>query len=244
MIRMRSLLFPSWCCLLIVSSVQGVRAKDLLPTGIEGNYYGVLNNRYQTERFLIRILRNDQGELDLRLDDLDQDGKSMKDVKMDTLSITSDRISFYHKVLHTGFEGKFITKNRVIIGTWTHNDNPPMHWPVSFARYDDENFPDKTGAERSYARGRLPKEASFEGEAGGARLKLTYDKCSSSFTGTVENLTTEKISQLHVKVHLSGAVELKLAAPVTLEPGKKAEVKIPAEGHTFVWWKVQAMVDK
>lgn len=241
MIRVRSLLF---CCLFVICGVQGVRADEPQQTGIEGNYYGVLNNRFQTERFLIRIFRNAEGQLDLRLDDLDQDAKSMKDVKMDTLSVNSDGLSFYHKKLHTGFQGKFITKNRVIIGTWTHNDEPPMHWPVSFARYDDENFPDKTGAERGYARGRLPKEGTFEGAAGGAKVKLTFDKCSSSFAGTVENPTAQKISQFQLVIHLSGAVELRLAAPVALEPGQKAEVKIPAEGHTFVWWTVQATVDK
>lgn len=240
---MRRFLSISWCCLFSICGIQGAGADDIQKKdGVEGDYYGVLNNRYQTERFLFRIFRNAEGELDLRVDNLDQDGKYMKDIKMDTLSITSERISFYHKKLHSGFEGKFVTKNRIIIGTWTHNDKPPMHWPCSFARYDDENFVDKTEAGRGPTRGRLSKRATCDVEKDGVGLKLAYDRASSSFVGTVENLTAEVISDINIEVHLSGAIELKLASPVTLEAGKSAEVDISAEGHTFIWWKPLAKV--
>lgn len=240
MIHVKRYLLLSWCCLSICS-IQGVGAEEPQPTGIEGNYYGVINNRYQTERFAIRIFRNAQGELDLRIDNLDQD-KSLQDIKVDKLSITGDGISFYHNKLHTGFEGEFVAKNRVIFGTWTHSDRPPMHWPVSFARYDDENFSDKTKVDRSYAKARLPKSATFQEETQGIKLTLAYDECSSSFTGTIENLTEENIPQADVEVQLSGAVRLRLAAPVALEPGKKSPIKISAAGHTFVWWKARPMV--
>lgn len=235
---MKSSISVSLGCLIVTCCLLGATAEEArIEDGVEGNYYGVLNNRYQTERFLFRIFRDADGELDLRVDNLDQDGKYMKDIKMDTLSISKGRISFYHKKLHSGFEGEFVTKNRVIIGTWTHNDKPPMHWPFLLARYDDENFVDKTEAGRESVRGRLPKRASHDAEKDGIGLKLAYDKASSSFIGTAENLTALAIPDVHIEVRLSTAIELKPAFSITLGAGKTAKVNISAEGHTFIWWE-------
>ena len=242
---MRRLFALSWFCLLVVPGDPGIRAAEIQKyPGIEGDYHGVLNNRFQTDRFRLRIFRNADGELDLRVDNLDQDGKYMRDIKMDTLSIRHERISFYHKKLHSGFEGKFVTKNRVIIGTWTHNDSPPMRWPCTFARYDDESFSDKTGAGRGLARTRLSKSATYDSEKDGIGLRLSYDRASSSFIGIAANLTGETIFDVHIEVQLSIAIELKPAAPIVVEAGKKREIRIAAEGHTFIWWEAHTKVGK
>lgn len=74
----------------------------------------------------------------------------------------------------------------------------------------------------------------------GVRLILSYDKASSSFKGTVENVTKKMIKKVRVEIHLSNGLELGPTVPVNLKAGKKAEVKLPAEGESFIWWKAHA----
>ena len=76
----------------------------------------------------------------------------------------------------------------------------------------------------------------------GSRLILSFDKESSSFIGTVENLTEETLTRVRIEVHLSNGTELGPTDPIDLAPGKKVEVKLSAEGHTFEWWKAHAEV--
>ncbi len=76
----------------------------------------------------------------------------------------------------------------------------------------------------------------------GSRLILSFDKESSSFIGTVENLTEKTLTRVRIEVHLSNGTELGPTEPINLEPGKKADVKLSAEGETFEWWKAHAEV--
>ena len=71
----------------------------------------------------------------------------------------------------------------------------------------------------------------------GVRLVLSFDKKSSSFVGTVENVTNETIKSVRVEVHLSNGTELGPTKPVDLASGEKADVKLSAEGQSFEWWK-------
>jgi hypothetical protein len=74
----------------------------------------------------------------------------------------------------------------------------------------------------------------------GVRLVLSFDGESSSFVGTVENVSEETVSKVRVEVHLSNGVELGPTDPVDLAPGKKIEVKLTAVDQTFIWWKAHA----
>lgn len=74
----------------------------------------------------------------------------------------------------------------------------------------------------------------------GVRLILSYDSKSSSFTGTVENVTEKTVPKVRVEVHLSNGTELGPTKPIDLAPGKKAKIKLSAEGHSFNWWKAHA----
>lgn len=74
----------------------------------------------------------------------------------------------------------------------------------------------------------------------GVRLILSFDKESSSFIGTVENVTEKPISRVRVEVHLSNGKELGPTEPIYLAPGKKADVKLSAKGQSFTWWKAHA----
>ncbi|MCK4647126.1 MAG: hypothetical protein KAU46_12805 [Candidatus Aminicenantes bacterium] len=74
----------------------------------------------------------------------------------------------------------------------------------------------------------------------GVRLILSFDNESSSFIGTVENITEKTISRVRVEVHLSNGKELGPTEPINLAPGKKVDVKLSAEGQPFKWWKAHA----
>ena len=74
----------------------------------------------------------------------------------------------------------------------------------------------------------------------GVRLILAYDSISSSFIGTVENVTNEKVYSVRVEVHLSNGVELGPTSPEDLAPGNKSNVNLSAAGQSFTWWKAHA----
>lgn len=72
------------------------------------------------------------------------------------------------------------------------------------------------------------------------RLVLSFDSESSSFVGTVENVSEKTVPNVRVEIHLSNGTELGPTEPVDLAPGKKIEVKLSAVDQTFTWWKVHA----
>jgi hypothetical protein len=74
----------------------------------------------------------------------------------------------------------------------------------------------------------------------GVRLILAFDSESSSFVGTVENVSEKTVSKVRVEVHLSNGKELGPTKPVDLAPGKKIKVKLSAVDQTFTWWKAHA----
>ncbi len=87
---------------------------------------------------------------------------------------------------------------------------------------------------------RIAKDGTHDEVRKGVRLILSFDKDSSSFIGTVENVTEKAISRVRVEVHLSNGKELGPTEPIDLAPGKKADVKLSAEGQSFNWWKAHA----
>ena len=87
---------------------------------------------------------------------------------------------------------------------------------------------------------RISKDGTHDEVRKGVRLILSFDNESSSFIGTVENVTEKTISRVRVEVHLSNGNELGPTEPIDLAPGKKVEVKLSAEGQSFNWWKAHA----
>jgi len=81
----------------------------------------------------------------------------------------------------------------------------------------------------------IPIDGTHDEVRKGSRLFLSFDKESSSFLGTVENLTEETLTRVRIEVHLSNGTELGPTEPIDLAPGKKAEVKLSAEGEAFEW---------
>jgi hypothetical protein len=89
---------------------------------------------------------------------------------------------------------------------------------------------------------RISMDGTHDEVRKGSRLILSFDKESSSFIGTVENLTEETLTRVRIEVHLSNGTELGPTESIDLAPGKKADVKLSAEGQTFEWWKAHAEV--
>ena len=87
---------------------------------------------------------------------------------------------------------------------------------------------------------RISKDGTHDEVRKGVRLILSFDNESSSFIGTVENVTEKTISRVRVEVHLSNGKELGPTEPINLAPGKKVDVKLSAEGQPFKWWKAHA----
>ena len=91
---------------------------------------------------------------------------------------------------------------------------------------------------------RISKDGTHDEVRKGIRLILSYDNKTSSFIGTVENVTEKTISRVRVEVHLSNGKELGPTKPISLAPGEKADVKLPSEGQPFEWWKAHAEAGK
>jgi len=87
---------------------------------------------------------------------------------------------------------------------------------------------------------RLAKNGIHDEVRKGIRLILSFDSESSSFIGTVENVTEKTVSKVRVEVHLSNGTELGPTNPIDLAPGKKVDVGLSAEGQSFEWWKAHA----
>ena len=74
----------------------------------------------------------------------------------------------------------------------------------------------------------LALDETFDAVRGGARLILNYDAASNAFTGTVENITNNVLSNVRIEVHLSNGTEIGPTTPVNLTPGQALAVNLPA----------------
>lgn len=83
-------------------------------------------------------------------------------------------------------------------------------------------------------------DGAYDNVQNGIRLILSFDSSSFSFVGTAENVSEKTVKKVRVEVHLSNGTELGPTKTVDLAPGKKIEVKLPAEDQTFTWWKAYA----
>lgn len=119
----------------------------------------------------------------------------------------------------------------------------------------DETAADSTGSEASEASmtgGESHDEGGGEGEEGGvyiakaatwdavrrgARLVLSFNATSNTFTGTVENRGTTRMCDARAKVHLGeGGGELGPTPKVNLTPGQKSPIVLPSGGKAFSTW--------
>jgi len=76
----------------------------------------------------------------------------------------------------------------------------------------------------------------------GTRLVLSYNKETSSFTGSVENTTEEALPNVRVEVHLSNGTELGPTTPVNLDSGQSQSIELIATGEKFDQWSAHAEI--
>ena len=100
-----------------------------------------------------------------------------------------------------------------------------------------------SGSEEGSGANLAPDEI-FDAVRGGARLILNYDTGSNSFTGTVENTTSNVLEQVRIEVHLSNGTELGPTTPVNLAPGQVMDVNLPSTAASFTGWIAHAEVGR
>ena len=83
---------------------------------------------------------------------------------------------------------------------------------------------------------RLGRHETWNETRNGARLILAYNPTTQSFQGTVQNITSKRLSQVRVEVHLSNGVELGPTMRTDLGPGEKISVELSAANQKFIWW--------
>jgi len=103
----------------------------------------------------------------------------------------------------------------------------------------EENVPVEEGEESGIL---YTQDEELEEVRRGVKLHLTYDKSSSTFIGTMTNISEKPATRARVEVHLSNKVELGPTTPVDLAPGEQADVKLSAEGQSFTEWSAHAEV--
>ena len=100
----------------------------------------------------------------------------------------------------------------------------------------------ESGGEEGSSANALALDETFDMVRGGARLILSYDATSNTFTGTVENTTSTVLRRVRVEVHLSNGTELGPTTPVDLAPGQVMAVTLPATAAPFTGWTPHAEV--
>ena len=88
----------------------------------------------------------------------------------------------------------------------------------------------------------LTLEETYDVVRLGARLILDYSSEDNAFVGTVQNTTSETLSQVRVEVHLSNGVELGPTTSQDLEAGQTVEVVLSAGDQVFDGWTPHAEV--
>ena len=88
----------------------------------------------------------------------------------------------------------------------------------------------------------LAPDETFDMLRAGARLILSYDAASNSFTGTVENTTSNVLTRVRIEVHLSNGTELGPTTPMDLAPGEVVAITLPSTQASFTGWVAHAEV--
>ena len=102
--------------------------------------------------------------------------------------------------------------------------------------------PESGGGSEEGSANMLAPDETFDQVRGGARLILSYDAAGNAFSGTVENTTTNTLSNVRIEVHLSNGTELGPTTPVDMAPGQVIDVSLPSTAASFTGWVAHAEV--
>ena len=103
-----------------------------------------------------------------------------------------------------------------------------------------QETPTKDDGEGEEKGTKMKIDEKFDEVRRGVRMVLTYDKNSSAFIGTVENITEKIIEKVRVEVHLSNGIELGPTKALDLKPSEKSKIYLSAKGQEFKTWNTHA----
>lgn len=112
---------------------------------------------------------------------------------------------------------------------------------ASLAACSDDNPSSSTESDEESAQ-QFGIDETYDHTRSGARLILSYDSATNSFTGTVENTTSETLPRVRVEVHLSNGTELGPTPPVDLAPGQTIAITLEATSEPFATWSAHPEV--
>ncbi len=98
------------------------------------------------------------------------------------------------------------------------------------------------GSEEGSGAGMLAPNETFDVTRSGARLIMNYDPAANAFTGTVENTTTNTLTNVRIEIHLSNGAELGPTTPVDMAPGEVININLPSTPEAFTGWTPHAEV--
>lgn len=90
----------------------------------------------------------------------------------------------------------------------------------------------------------LAPDQTFDMVRAGARLIMSYDTASNSFSGTVQNTTNGVLTRVRVEIHLSNGTELGPTVPVDLAPGEIYSINLDSTAAPFSGWVPHAEVGR
>ena len=98
------------------------------------------------------------------------------------------------------------------------------------------------GSEEGSGAGMLAPNETFDMTRSGARLIMSYDAASNTFTGTVENTANSALTNVRIEIHLSNGAELGPTTPVDMAPGEALAINLPSTPESFTGWTPHAEV--
>lgn len=107
---------------------------------------------------------------------------------------------------------------------------------------DESEHDDAHNHENKESDMQLGLDETYDDEQRGTRLVLSYNKETSSFTGSVKNTTEEVLPNVRVEVHLSNGTELGPTTPVNIDPGESQSIELSATGEEFDQWSAHAEI--
>ncbi len=102
--------------------------------------------------------------------------------------------------------------------------------------------PESGGGSEEASGAMLAPDATFDMTRAGARLIMNYDPAANAFIGTVENTTSNTLTNVRIEIHLSNGAELGPTTPVDMAPGEVMNINLPSTPESFTGWTPHAEV--
>jgi hypothetical protein len=132
---------------------------------IAGDWIGTLKVGGAELRVVLHVKESD-GKLSATLDSIDQ---GAKDIPIDHITFTDNKLAFDSGAISGQYEGKYETSKQIVDGTWTQNGNS---LPLLFERYVEKPKQARTGPAAKPS----DIDGTWEGtvDAGGQTVRVVF----------------------------------------------------------------------